>query len=94
MSTEFNELLTKMDHGECLSGSFVRRAADEGQTVAFEQLIVSTYGGSQYATMDPKQNEEFFNRVDYNGCGTSSGYSELEHRHRYETVGNWRSIHK
>lgn len=92
MSERFVDLLSKIDHGECLSGSFVRRAVDSEQTVVFDELIVSTCDGCQYATIDPKENEEFFCRVDYRGCGTNSGYSELEHCNRYETVGNWRSI--
>ena len=89
----FGELLSKIDHGECLGGSFVRRAVDNGKTIAFDELVVHTFG-SEYSTTDPQENEAFFNRVDYNGCGTRSGYSEQEHRNRYETVGNWRSINK
>jgi len=87
----FEELLTKIDHGECLGGSFIRRAVDNGKTIAFDELIVNTYG-CEYCTTDPQENEAFFHRIDYKGCATRSGYSEQEHRHRYETLGNWRSI--
>lgn len=89
----FDELIIKLDHGECLGGSFIRRAVDDGRTIAFDELIVHTCG-CEYCTDDPQENEAFFNRVDYNGCGTRSGYSEQEHCNRYETVGNWRNINK
>lgn len=87
----FGELLDKLDHGECLGGSFVRRAADDGKTITFTELVVHTYG-CDYTTADPQENEAFFSRVDYTGCATRSGYSEYQHCNRYETVGNWRSI--
>lgn len=90
---DFTELLEKLGHGECLSGSFIRRAADNGRTIAFEELLVHTYN-TEYRTDDPKQNETFFSEIDYSGCGTRSNYSEQEHCNRYETLGNWHNLGK
>jgi hypothetical protein len=91
MSNVFQELLVKIENGECISGKFVRRAVDNGQAVAFDELVVETNGGGHYATDDPMLNKEFFDKVDYSGCGTNSGYCSSEHCNRYETIGYWRA---
>lgn len=89
MSQSFQEVLDRIERGEYQNGAYVRKAVANGGTIVFDELIVQTVGGCTYKTTDAKDNEAFFNLVDYRGCGCNSGFSPMENCACYESIGNW-----
>ena len=89
MGEEFAKLLDKIAAGECIVGTFVRRAVEENNRVMFAELIVHLPNGQTYFTSNPWENERFFDVVDYRGIGVDSGFSRDEKRDWYESRGYW-----
>lgn len=89
MSQPFQEILDRIAYGEYRNGTYVRKAIADGGTIKFDELTVQTVDGCTYKTTDAKDNEAFFNLVDYRGCGCNSGTSPMENCACYESIGNW-----
>lgn len=91
MSDQFCHLLQRIEKGECLNGTYQRRAVGGDGAIRFDETAVRTYGGTLYTTTDPKENDKFFKLVDYRGCGVNSGYCQSDHCNLYESTGTWQS---
>lgn len=92
MGEAFVKLLDKIAAGECTVGTFVRRAVEENGRIVFSELLVYLPNGQIYTTKNPRENERFFDRIDYRGIGIDSGFSRDEKRDWYESRGYWHKL--